>query len=158
MDQYAFARVIHVIGVVLWIGGVAMVVTVLLPAIRQMKSSDNPIELFEKIEGKFALQAKFATLLTGASGFYMLYYLDAWERYADPKYWWLHAMTIVWAIFTIVLFVLEPLVLHRLYKEKGATNPEKTLAYVHRLHVILLALSLLTIAGAVAGSHGWFVG
>jgi uncharacterized membrane protein len=122
-----------------------------------MKSSENPIELFEKIESKFGLQAKIATVLTGASGFYMLYYIEAWERYSDPKFWSLYAMTIIWAIFTIVLFVLEPLVLHRLYKEKGAENPVKTLAVVHRFHVILLALSLLTVAGAVASSHNWFV-
>ena len=31
MNEFAFARVLHVLGVVLWIGGVAMVTTVLLP-------------------------------------------------------------------------------------------------------------------------------
>jgi uncharacterized membrane protein len=155
MDQYTVARVVHVVGVVLWIGGVAMVTTVLLPAIRRMKSSENPVELFEKFQTKFAMQARIASLLTGASGFYMLYYLEAWEWYTDPEFWWLHATTVLWVLFTIVLFVLEPLVLHRLYKEKGATNPVKTLAIAHRLHAVLLALSLLTLAVSVAGTHGW---
>lgn len=34
MNEFALARVLHVLGVVLWIGGVAMVTTVLLPAVR----------------------------------------------------------------------------------------------------------------------------
>ncbi|MDP6666127.1 MAG: hypothetical protein QF357_01870 [Dehalococcoidia bacterium] len=157
MSEYAFARVIHVLGVVLWIGGVAMVTTVLLPAMKRMKPGEEPITLFERLESRFAFQAKIATVLTGLSGFYMLDYIDGWSRYSDPKFWWLHAMTIVWAIFTLVLFVLEPLVLSRMYKEHGARNPTKTLAVVHRLHLVLLVVSLLTIAGAVAGSHGWFV-
>jgi uncharacterized membrane protein len=35
MDDLAVARTIHVLAVVLWIGGVAMVTTILLPAVRR---------------------------------------------------------------------------------------------------------------------------
>jgi uncharacterized membrane protein len=157
MNEFALARVIHVVAVVLWIGGVAMVTTVLIPAIRRMDLQDNPVEMFEKIESRFALQARITTVLTGLSGFYMLDYLDAWDRYTEPRFWWIHAMTIVWVLFTLVLFVLEPLILHRLLREHGKRNPAKTLAIVQRFHVVLLALSLVTIAGAVAGSHGWLL-
>mgnify|MGYP001168163389 FL=1 len=157
MDKYALARVIHVLAVVLWIGGVAMVTTVLIPAIRKLKSGGDQIELFERIESRFAWQAKVTTLLAGLSGFYMLYYIDAWNRYLEPKFWWIHAMTMVWAIFMFVLFVAEPLFLHRLFKKHALKDPVKTFALVHRLHLILLVLSLVTTAGGVAGSHGWFV-
>lgn len=44
MDEFALARVLHVLGVVLWIGGVAMVTTVLLPSVRQFKSEHEQIE------------------------------------------------------------------------------------------------------------------
>jgi peptidoglycan biosynthesis protein MviN/MurJ (putative lipid II flippase) len=66
-------------------------------------------------------------------------------------------MTIVWAVFTLVLFVLEPLFLRRLFEEHAKKDPAKTFAVVQRLHWVLLGLSLLTIAGAVAGSHGWLL-
>ena len=157
MDKFALARVIHVLAVVLWIGGVAMVTTVLLPAIRKMGSDADQATIFERIESRFAWQARIATLLTGVSGFYMLDYIDAWNRYSEPKFWWIHAMTLVWAIFMFVLFVAEPLFLHRLFKKHAQRDPAKTLAFVHRLHVVLLVLSLVTTAGAVAGSHGWSV-
>jgi len=157
MEFYTLARVIHVIAVILWIGGVSMVTTVLIPAIKKMKSKDDQIKTFEQIEGKFAVQAKITTLLTGLSGFYMLYAIDGWDRYFDLKFWWLHAMTLVWILFTLVLYVLEPLVLHKLFRKYAEQNPGKTFAVMHRAHWFLLMLSLITTAGVVAGSHGWFL-
>ncbi len=144
------------VAVVLWIGGVAMVTTVLIPSIRNMKSSEDKVATFEKLESRFATQAKIAVILTGVSGFYMLFYLDAWQRYTQLKFWWLHAMTMVWAIFALILFVLEPLLLRRLFREQARKDPLKTFAYVQRLHWVLLGVSLLAIVGSVAGSHGWF--
>ena len=156
METYALARVIHVIAVILWIGGVAMVTTVIIPAVKNLTSKEDQIRTFEQIEGRFALQAKITSLLTGLSGFYMLYILDAWDRYLDYRFWWIHAMTLVWILFTLILYVLEPLVLHKLFKQYAAKNPEKTFAFIHRAHWALLLLSLITTAGVVAGSHGWF--
>jgi len=155
LDKFALARVIHVLAVVLWIGGVAMVTTVLIPAIRKMSSDTDPTTIFERIESRFAWQARITILLAGLSGFYMLYYLDQWNRYTEPRFWWIHAMTLVWAIFMFVLFVAEPLFLHRLFRQHAQRDPVKTLAFVHRFHIILLVLGLVTTAGAVAGSHGW---
>ena len=155
MGGFILARVIHVLAVVFWIGGVAMVTTVIIPAVRRIKSKEDQIATFEEIEGRFATQAKIATLLTGISGFYMLYVLDAWDRYFDFKYWWIHAMTLVWVLFSLVLYVLEPLVLHKLFKKYSEQNPEKTFSVIHKAHWALLTLSLITTAGVVAGSHGW---
>ncbi len=157
MEKYAFARVVHVLAVVLWIGGVAMVTTVVLPAIRRMASKDEQVATFERIESRFALQAKITTALAGLSGLYMLYYIDGWSRYTELRYWWMHAMTIVWAVFTLVLFVFEPLFLHRLFDKHAQNDPAKTFTIVFHLHLFLLALSLVAVAGAVAGSHGWIL-
>lgn len=156
MEYFTVARVIHVLAVILWIGGVSMVTTVLIPAVKKMKSKKDQIETFEAIEGKFAIQAKVTTLLTGASGFYMMYALNAWDRYFDGRFWWIHAMTLVWLVFTLILYVLEPLLLHKIFKKYAMENPEKTFRIMHQMHWVLLILSLITTAGAVAGCHGWF--
>ncbi len=156
MQDITFARAIHVLAVVLWIGGVAMVTTVILPAIRKMKSPEEQVHSFEQIEGRFALQARITTLLTGLSGFYMLYKLDGWQRYLHYQFWWIHAMTLVWLIFTIMLFILEPFVLHKKFKTLAEKNPERTFRLMQIVHWGLLTLSLITIFAAVAGSHGWF--
>jgi len=157
MEYYTLARVVHVIAVILWIGGVSMVTTVLIPSIKKLKSKEDQIKTFEQIEGRFAVQAKITTLLTGITGFYMLYAIDGWDRYLNLKFWWIHAMTLVWVLFTLVLYVLEPLVLHKLFRKYAEINPEKTFSIMHRAHWFLLLLSLITTAGVVAGSHGWFL-
>ena len=54
MEQYIIGRVLHVLGVVLWIGGVAMVTTVLLPVSRSMKRPGECVAFFEQIESRFA--------------------------------------------------------------------------------------------------------
>lgn len=150
----ALARAIHVVGVVLWIGGVAFVTTVLLGSLRRHHDAESRLALFEQLESRFALQARIVTLITGLSGFYMLHLLNGWDRYQQPQFWWLHLMTFIWLIFTVVLFILEPLFLHRWFRERARRDSERTFALVHRMHRILLTLSLIAVAGAVAGSHG----
>ena len=157
MNELTLARIIHLLGVVLWIGGVAMITTVLLPITAKMQSAAEKIEFFEHIENRFAAQARFTTLITGLSGFYMVYILDAWSRFTELRYWWMHAMVIVWLLFMLLLYVLEPLVLHRQVKKQAQRDPKKILAMIQRTHWVLLSLSLITVIGATAGSHGWML-
>jgi len=151
---FGLARAFHVVGVVLWIGGVAFVTTTLIPALRNMSDTEKRLTLFEQLEGKFAFQARIVTLVTGVTGFYMLEYMNAWERYQQVQFWWLHLMTLIWIIFTLVLFVLEPLVLHRRFKMMANKNSDRAFALLHRMHKILLLLSLIAVFGTVAGVHG----
>ncbi len=156
MELYTLARIIHVVSVVIWIGGVAMVTMVIIPSIKEMNSAKDKMASFESIEGKFQTIAKITTILTAITGFYMVEYLNAWQHFLQLKFWWMHAMVLVWLIFTIVLFVLEPFVLHKLFKKYMQENPENTFRIMHKAHWILLILSIITIIGAVAGSHGWY--
>jgi uncharacterized membrane protein len=154
MDDVAVARALHVLGVVLWIGGVGFVTTVLLPAVRRMKDPAERVAFFEAIEGRFAWQARATTLLVGVSGFYITEAWNVWDRFLDPGYWWMHAMVAVWLAFTIMLFVAEPLFLHRWLVNAAESRPETIFRIIQRLHWVLLAISLVTVVGAAAGSHG----
>jgi uncharacterized membrane protein len=155
VNDFLLARALHVLGVVLWIGGVAFVTLVLLPAVRSEVESQRRVDFFERVESGFARQARWTTLVTGISGFYLVYRLDAWDRFAEPSFWWMHAMVAVWVIFTVMLFVVEPLWLRRWFPESTRRDAEGTFRLVQRLHYVLLALSLVTVAAAAAGSHGW---
>jgi uncharacterized membrane protein len=148
-------RILHVLGVVIWIGGVAFVTFVLLPTIKRWKAAEERIELFEKIEHRFSLIAKIASLVTGLSGFYMISKLHGWERFLHISYWWMWAMVLVWLIFTLLIFVIEPLFMHKKMIEMAKTDPERAFNKLQKMHVHLIWLSLLTIIGAVAGSRGW---
>ena len=156
MDDITIARVIHILAIIFWIGGVAMVTTVLLPAVRQFKSPDEQLAFFDKVERRFANQSRLSTLLAGLSGLYMVWKLDAWNRFADASFWWMDAMVLVWLIFTLMLFVAEPLFLHRWLEARAKAAPEATFRLVARLHWTLLMLSIVTVIGAAAGAHGLF--
>ena len=154
MDDVTVALAIHVAAIVLWIGGVAMVTTVLLPAVRRLKAPRERLAFFAAIEHRFAWQARATTLLAGASGLYMVHRLGLWDAFATRAGWWLDAMALVWLLFTAMLFIAEPLFLERWLAARAERAPEATFALVQRLHWLLLALSLVTVLGAVAGSHG----
>ena len=119
-----------------------------------MKDPQDRVSFFEQIERNFAWQARVTTLLVGVSGFYITAVWDLWGRFESPGYWWMHAMVFVWAVFTVMLFVAEPLFLHRWFIANATKEPERTFILIERLHRILLAISILTVLGAVAGSHG----
>lgn len=84
-EGLVLARAIHVLAVVLWIGGVGFVTLVLLPGVQRFEEPARRIAVFEALEQRFARQARVTTLLTGASGFAMLWLLDGWDRYLDPR-------------------------------------------------------------------------
>lgn len=158
MDEFVFARVLHVLGVVLWMGGVAMVTTVLLPTLARMQSATEAMVFFEQFKRRFAAQARFSTLFVGLTGFYMVYVLDAWHRFTQWQYWWMHTMVLIWLLFSVMLFVMEPRGRRRQTNAPVQTNVSaETFVRIQRKHLVLLMLSLLTIAGAVAGSHGWLI-
>ena len=158
MDDFILARVLHIIGVVLWIGGVSMVTFILLPTLKHTTPPVKAMAFFANFRQRFAAQARFTTLLVGLSGIYMTYVLDAWQRFAQWQYWWMHTMVLIWLLFSYMLFIVEPR--SRQQKQTAASQSNissQTFDSIQRKHIILLVLSLLTIAGAVAGSHGWLI-
>ena len=156
MDDVTLARALHILAIVFWIGGVAMVTTVLLPAVRRFKSPEERIAFFEEVEERFATQSRLSTLLAGASGFYMIWRLDLWDRFLLAQFWWMHAMVLVWLIFSVMLFIAEPFFLHRWFLARAKAAPDATFRLIQTLHWVLLSLSLITIAGALAGAHGLY--
>ncbi len=151
MDDVAIARAVHVLAIVVWIGGVAMVTMVLLPNARRIEGG---LAFFQMAERRFAWQARIAILLAGASGFYMVERLDLWDRFGMVEFWWMDAMLGLWLVFVLALFVAEPLFLERLFRRRAAIDPQAALRAAQRFHWVMLALSAITIFGAVAGSHG----
>lgn len=149
--ESAVARILHIIGVVWWIGGVTLVTTALLPMMVTMPDRTEGVRLFHAVEGRFARQARWLVALVGISG---LYLAGSWERLTQPESWWLYPMMAVWGAFAILLLVLEPLLLRKHFLCLALNNPDGTLRRVLLAHRVLLGLSWIAIGCAVAGSHG----
>lgn len=150
---FVWARVVHVLALAHWLGGAAFVGMVLIPSCRR-EGGEGGWARFAAAERAFASQARWSVGLTGLAGFWMVFALEAWPRFAVPSYWWMTAMVAVWALYALLLYLVEPLAADRI-GARAAVDPDGVLASVDRLHRWLLAAAAVTAAGAVAGSHGW---
>ncbi len=149
------ARIVHVLSIVMWIGGVGFVTTVLFPLIRRSTAPDGRLAAFVQFESSFSGQARVSVALAGLSGLYMTWRLDAWSRFASARFWWMDAMVALWTAFALVLFVIEPLVVHpRLRMAMEVADSGRLFDRMERFHRIMLVLSLVAVLGAVGGSHG----
>ncbi len=154
MPDAEIARAVHVLAVILWIGGVGFVTLCLLPYCRSEIAPDVAVATFDAMERRFATVARVAILAAGLSGLWMVHRYQLWERFGQAAFWWMHAMVAVWLVFFLAVFVAEPLFLHRWFAACAARDPVGTLRLVWRLHMVLLAASLLAVFGAVSGVHG----
>jgi putative copper export protein len=153
IDWLAVARAIHVLAIVHWIGGLLFVTLVMLPNLLETEASRR-LALFDALERRFAAQARVSTLFVGLSGFYMLYRYEQWERITDPRFWWLAAMIGLWALFTVMLFVAEPLFLQAWFDARARRDPDGALRAALYGHRVLSMVAVVTVLGAVGGAHG----
>ena len=72
----------------------------------------------------------------------------------DPAFWWLMLMVAVWAVFALMVFVLEPLVVHRLFHNYALRDKERAFALAIWLHAVALTVAVVAIAAGVLGAHG----
>ena len=154
MPDAEIARAVHVVAVVLWIGGVGFVTLCLLPYCRTEVPPAVAVATFEAMERRFAALARFAILAAGLSGLWMVGRYGLWDRFLDPAFWWMPGMVLVWLMFFLAVFVAEPLFLHRWFARRAAADPVGTLRLLWRLHLILLTASLIVAFSAVRGVHG----
>lgn len=154
IDDFALARLLHSVSIVGWIGGVWFVTFVVMPAIIRNEQPAARLGAFHRIEQGFAPQARFWVLLAGISGFWMTWRADLWPRFADPSFWWMHAMLLLWLIFAVMLFIAEPLFLHRQMAQSA--RPQVDFRRLLNVHRGLSVVALVTVAGAMGGAHGLF--
>jgi uncharacterized membrane protein len=154
IDELAVARAIHVLALVHWIGGLAVVTTIVLPVARGLPDANEAIAAFEAFERRFASQVRISILLAGLSGAFMLAKLDAWDRFQYVSFWWLDLMVAVWVLFALMVYVLEPLVIHRLFHEFALRNKDRAFAVAIGLHAVALIISAFAVGAGVLGAHG----
>lgn len=156
MNDLTLARAIHILSIVIWMGGVTFVTIVLIPILRRSSFQKDQLTIFNVVENRFASIARVMVLLAGISGFYMTYKLDAWDRFTHTQFFWMHAMVLVWFLFFLALFIIEPFILKnhgRMVKDgHNIANLRKT----QIVHSIILTLSLITIVVSALGAHGYF--
>jgi hypothetical protein len=60
---------------------------VLLPAVCRSWPAEQRFQVFHTLEKRFAQQARVTTAVAGATGFYMVWRLDAWNWFRLAGFW-----------------------------------------------------------------------
>lgn len=143
---YVTALTIHVLSVVIWIGGVSFVTLITFPMILRMDKSLEMVLMFQGVEHRFGKIAKVMVVLVGLSGFYLIY-----EKGLSFGVW---IMIIVWAFYASLLFGLEKLIFKKLFNKPGEdADMKKVFNLLQTFHWVVLGLSFLAVAAGIYASH-----
>lgn len=144
--DYVIALTIHIISIVIWIGGVAFVTLVTFPMILRMDKSLEMVMVFQGVEHRFGKIAKVMVILAGLSGLYLLTI-----KGFSAGVW---IMIVLWIVYASLLFGLEKLIFKKLFSKPGAQADMKTVFNMLQIfHWVVLGLSLFAIAAGVYAAH-----
>ena len=143
---YIISLIIHVLAVVIWIGGVAFVTIITFPMIQRSTSSFEQVMIFQGTEHRFGKIAKIMVILAGISGFYLLS-IKGFSIGAG-------IMIFVLTLYASLLFFLEKLLFKRLFETPGKQLDTKQIFLrLQVFHWIILVLSFSAIAAGIWVGH-----
>ncbi|HLC15778.1 MAG TPA: hypothetical protein VJL89_06090 [Thermodesulfovibrionia bacterium] len=148
---------IHVLGVVLWIGGVAFVTLIVFPLITKMEGSLEQVLFFQRVEHQFAKIAKLCVLIVGLTGAWLLYLTGQWKQLFTFQGIGPTAMLLVWSFYVLVL-LFERRLFQLIFSKQGQQDTKKVFHKLTVFHWVVLGLSLLATVIGVWTGHGGHIG
>lgn len=151
-------HIIHLLTVILWIGGLAFVTGIVLPMAIKTPDPLQKVLTFQRVEHRFAPVAKAYNIITGISGFIMVYLMGWHELYFTRAGLALTFMTAIWVFWFVMLVGLEPIVIRKMLDKmarEGATmDIDGIFRKVKRLHWFMVGISLAAAAAGAIVAHG----
>ncbi len=145
--EYISALIIHVLSIVVWIGGVAFVTMIVFPMIQRTQSSLEQVMLFQGIEHRFSKIAKVMVIVAGLSGLYLIKL-----KGVSAGVW---IMITVWTVYASLLFFLEKIIFKRLFSKPSgeSLNTKEVFFRLQVFHWVVLALSFTAVAAGIVAGH-----
>ena len=145
--EYIIALIIHVLSIVIWIGGVAFVTMIIFPMIQRTENSLEQVVMFQGVEHRFGKIAKAMVIIAGLSGFYL-----AHTNGLSVGVW---IMIFVWAVYASLLFFLEKPLFKKLFsKPSGKELDTKQVFFrLQVFHWVVLGLSFFAVAAGIWTGH-----
>ena len=161
MVLFNLMHIVHLLTVILWIGGLAFVTMIVLPMAIKTPDALQKVLLFQRVEHRFAKIARLYNLATGITGFIMVL-LMGWHRLLFTRAGLsLTVMTMIWVFWFVMLFGLEPIIIRKMLDNmaKGGAKMDidGIFTKLNRMHYFMVAISLVAAAsGAVFAHHMGF--
>ncbi|MBI5212892.1 MAG: hypothetical protein HY957_05905 [Nitrospirae bacterium] len=144
---------VHVLGVVLWIGGVAFVTMIIFPMIIRMESSIEKVIFFQGVEHRFAKIAKFCVFIVGLTGALLLYLTDEISLLFKIAGIGPTIMLLVWTLYVLSLF-FEAKLFKVIFRGDAGQDTAKVFFKLGVFHWVVLGLSMSAVAVGVWAAHG----
>ncbi len=142
--------IIHVICVIVWIGGVTFVTTVIFPMMYRTEGSLEKALLFQGVEHRFSAMVKWLIAIVGITGFWMLYAKYGFAVLAQAHGIGVAIMIFAWALYTTVL-LFERKIFARIFADPEKIDMDQALKLINIMHWFLLVISYSAVVGGV-----WF--
>ncbi len=146
----ALYKLLHILSVVIWVGGMFFAYMVLRPGIGQLLKLPERMRLWDRVFNRFFKWVWLAVFLLLATGFYMIYLYGGMS--SMPRF--IHLMLlsgIVMMLIFVYIFFGCYVHFNQLVEEKEWHQAEEKLVTIRKLVAVNLFIGLLTIAVAIIG-------
>ncbi len=149
-------HIIHLLTVILWIGGLAFVTSIVLPMAIKTPDALQKVLLFQRVEHRFAKVARTYNVITGATGFVMIF-LAGWHRTLFTRAGIpLTVMTMIWVFWFVMLWGLEPFVIKKMLTNM-LKDPKMDIDGIFKrlntMHWFMVFISLVAATAGVFVAH-----
>lgn len=144
---------LHVLGVVVWIGGVAFVTVVVFPMIIRMEGSIEKMLFFQGVEHRFLKIARVAVFIVGLTGALLLQLKSEWSHLFTSAGIGPTLMLLVWAFYTLIL-ILEAKLFKIIFHGEAQQDTAKIFSRLSTFHWVIMMVSFLAVAVGVWAGHG----
>ncbi len=138
---------LHILSVVIWIGGVAFVTSIVFPVLTRMEDSMAKVSFFIGFEKRFQFLAKILVVIVGLTGIILFLQRGGFSSLDLEETMLIGYKFIIWLFYFILLFGAEKRLMATLVTPK--TPVEKAFERLSIFHWIVLILSLLAIISGI---------
>ncbi len=149
---FTILLIIHVICVIVWIGGVSFVTTVIFPMMYRTEGSLEKALLFQGVEHRFAGMVKWLIAAVGVTGFWLLSAKYSFSIIFEPHGFGILIMLFAWTLYTVIL-LSERKIFGRIFADPEKIDMNKALKMINAMHWCLLIISFSAVAGGVWFGH-----
>lgn len=138
---------LHVLAVVIWIGGVAFVTAIVFPVLGRMEDSMAKVSFFMGFEKRFQFLAKILVIIAGVTGIFLFSERGGLRSLTNTEALLLGYKFSVWLLYFALLFGAEKRLMATLISP--TTPVEKAFKRMTLFHWVVLILSLLAIISGI---------
>jgi uncharacterized membrane protein len=146
----ALYKLLHILSVVIWVGGMFFAYMILRPGIGQLLKLPERMRLWDRVFNRFFKWVWLAVFLLLSTGFYLIYLYGGMS--VMPRF--IHLMLlsgIVMMLIFVYLFFGCYVHFNQMVEEKEWHQAEERLVAIRKLVAVNLVIGLLTIAVAIIG-------